>query len=89
MHQFTFIIYFILISIGIIFLFDILQTKHTIWRNFPILGHFRNIFESIGDGIRQYWVANDKEEMPFNRDERSWIYATSKKQKSLLNLWIY
>ena len=66
----------------IIFLFDIIQKKHSIWRNFPIIGHFRNIFISIGAGIRQYWVASDKEEMPFSRYERSWIYATSKKQNN-------
>ena len=80
------IIAIILISfiffITAVFLYDIVQKKHTIWRNFPVVGHFRNIFISIGAGIRQYWVASDKEEMPFSRYERSWIYATSKKQNN-------
>ena len=66
----------------VIFIYDILQKDHAILRIFPIVGHFRYILESIGPGIRQYWVADDKEEMPFNRAERSWIYSTSKKQKS-------
>ena len=80
------IISIILISIlglfASVFLYDISQKRHTIWRNFPIVGHFRNIFISIGAGIRQYWVASDKEEMPFNRNDRNWIYATSKKQNN-------
>ena len=59
-----------------------MQKDHAILRNFPIVGHFRYILETIGPGIRQYWIANDKEEMPFSRAERSWIYMTSKNQKS-------
>ena len=66
----------------IIIIYDLFQKKHTIIRNFPIVGHFRYWIETIGPELRQYIVANDKEEMPFNRSERSWIYATAKKQKS-------
>ena len=66
----------------IVFLHDIFQKKHAIIRNFPIIGHFRYLIEMVGPELRQYIVANDKEEMPFNRSERSWIYATSKKQKN-------
>ena len=78
------IIFLISLSILLLFIFiyDIIQKEHAILRNFPIVGHFRYILESIGPGIRQYWVSNDKEEMPFSRAERSWIYSTSKKQKS-------
>ena len=66
----------------LVFLYDFFQKRHTIWRNFPIVGHLRNIFILIGDPIRQYWVANDKEEMPFDRNDRDWIYATSKKENN-------
>ena len=51
-------------------------------RNFPVVGHLRYLMEKIGPELRQYWVANDKEEMPFTRAERTWIYATSKKQNN-------
>ena len=51
-------------------------------RNFPVVGHLRYLLEKIGPELRQYWVANDKEEMPFTRAERTWIYATSKKQNN-------
>jgi len=76
------ILIIISILILVIFIYDIFQKEHAILRNFPVLGHFRYLLESIGPGIRQYWITNDKEEMPFSRSERSWIYATSKKQKS-------
>ncbi|EPG65959.1 FMN-binding glutamate synthase family protein [Leptospira wolffii] len=66
----------------VVFIHDLLQRKHTIKHNFPIVGHIRYLFEKIGPELRQYWVANDKEEMPFNRAERSWVYATSKMQNN-------
>ena len=57
---------------------DILQNKHSVKHNFPIIGHMRYLVEAIGPGVRQYLVASDKEEAPFNRDERRWVYATAK-----------
>lgn len=66
----------------IVFLRDITQKTHTIQRNFPIVGRLRYFLEMIGPELRQYWVAHDKEERPFDRTERSWIYATAKGQNS-------
>ena len=74
--------FYVLIIFFVIFLYDLFQKEHAIIRNFPIIGHFRYWIETIGPEIRQYIVANDKEEMPFNRSERSWIYATAKKEKN-------
>ena len=59
------------------------QKKHAITHNFPIVGHLRYWLEKIGPEIRQYIVANNLEELPFNRQERSWIYASSKKENDL------
>lgn len=61
---------------------DILQRKHTISHNFPVVGHIRYLLESIGPEMRQYFIANNREELPFNRSERSWIYASSKQQNN-------
>ena len=72
----------ILLILFLILIHDIFQKEHAILRNFPLLGRVRYLLESLGPGIRQYWITNDKEEMPFSRAERSWIYATSKKEKS-------
>jgi len=60
-----------------------LQKKHTISHNFPLIGHFRYWLEQIGPELRQYIVANNREELPFNRQERSWIYASSKNENNL------
>ena len=56
--------------------------RHTISHNFPLLGHFRYLLEKIGPEIRQYLVANNREELPFNRSDRSWIYASAKEQNN-------
>lgn len=56
--------------------------KHSITSNFPVVGHIRYMLEKFGPEIRQYFVANNREELPFNRSERSWIYASSKKQNN-------
>lgn len=61
---------------------DLLQKKHTIRRNFPIIGNFRYLLESIGPELRQYIVTSNNEEKPFNRDERRWVYASSKKENT-------
>jgi len=72
----------IIIVLSVITLRDIVQKKHTISHNFPIIGHLRYLFEKIGPEIRQYFVANNREELPFNRIERSWIYASAKKENN-------
>ncbi len=59
-----------------------INRKHTIKHNFPVVGHFRYWLEKIGPELRQYIVANNREELPFNRSQRSWIYASSKKQNN-------
>ena len=56
--------------------------KHTISHNFPVIGHIRYLLEKIGPELRQYIVANNREELPFDRSQRSWIYASSKKQNN-------
>ncbi len=68
--------------LGVVAIRDVLQKTHTIKHNFPVVGHIRYWLETIGPELRQYWVANDKEEMPFNRAERTWIYASAKGQNS-------
>ena len=60
-------------------LYDLLQKRHAILRSFPIIGHLRYILESIGPELRQYIVTDNDEERPFTRDQRRWVYASSKK----------
>lgn len=57
---------------------DSLQTEHTILRNFPLIGHFRYIFEGIRPEINQYFVESDIDGRPFNRISRSIVYQRAK-----------
>lgn len=62
--------------------YDLLQKKHAVVRNFPIIGHFRYWLEAVGPELRQYIVTSNDEERPFSRDERRWVYSTAKRQNS-------
>lgn len=74
---------YVLGLLGLVAFRDIfIQKSHTISHNYPIVGHLRYWLESIGPEMRQYFVANNREELPFNRIERSWIYASAKKENN-------
>jgi len=68
--------------IVIVAIYDIFNKKHIVLRNFPVVGHIRYWLESIGPELRQYIVANNREELPFNRIERGWIYASAKNENN-------
>ena len=72
----------LLASLGALAAYDLTQKKHAILRNFPIVGHFRYLIEAIGPGLRQYIVTGNDEERPFSRDQRRWVYASSKKEET-------
>ena len=57
---------------------DLLQKRHSILRNFPIIGHFRYLFEFIRPEIQQYFIERNTDGKPFDRDTRSMIYARAK-----------
>lgn len=66
----------------LVVVYDVVQTKHAILRNYPIVGHLRYILEAFGPELRQYIVTSNDEERPFSRDQRRWVYASSKKQNN-------
>jgi hypothetical protein len=73
-----------LLGVGILvvlvmYLIDKTQTSQTIRRNYPVVGRFRYLFEHLGEFFRQYFFAMDREELPFNRAERAWVYRAAKK----------
>ena len=71
------------VALGIgIAIYDLTQRQHAILRNFPIIGHFRYCLEAVGPELRQYIVTDNNEERPFSRDQRRWIYASSKRQNN-------
>jgi glutamate synthase domain-containing protein 2 len=65
-------------AIAVMYVVDKLQTHSAIRRNFPVIGRFRYFFENLGEYFRQYFFAQDREEMPFNRAQRSWVYRAAK-----------
>jgi glutamate synthase domain-containing protein 2 len=62
----------------VFYIIDVFQTRHTIRRNYPLLGRFRYLFENLGEFFRQYFYSQDREELPFNRAQRSWVYRAAK-----------
>ena len=75
---FLFAVGAIIVLVVVLYVIDVTQTKHAIRRNFPVIGRFRYWFEHLGEFFRQYFFAMDREEMPFNRAERSWVYRAAK-----------
>ncbi len=63
--------------IVILFIIDITQTRDAIRRNYPVIGRFRYLFSTLGEFFRQYFFAQDREEMPFNRAQREWVYRSA------------
>ncbi|MFD1216156.1 FMN-binding glutamate synthase family protein [Microbulbifer celer] len=81
---FAFALVLLVLYVVYMYLSDISQTKQAIRRNFPVLGRFRYQFEHLGEFFRQYFFSLDREEMPFNRAQRSWVYRAAKNVDSTL-----
>lgn len=60
---------------------DLLQTRHTVLRVYPILGHVRFLMEAIRPEIRQYFIEADTEATPFDRETRDLVYQRAKGTK--------
>jgi glutamate synthase domain-containing protein 2 len=58
--------------------YDVIQGRHSILRNYPLLGHMRFMFEGIRPEIRQYLIESDQDEEPFSREVRSLVYQRAK-----------
>ncbi len=77
--------YWILLLLSLlagVVVYDLVQRRHAILRNFPIIGHFRYLLEAVGPELRQYIVTSNNEERPFSRDQRRWVYASAKLENS-------
>ena len=66
----------------VMYIVDRTQHSHAVRRNFPVIGRFRYLFEHLGEFFRQYFFAMDREELPFNRAQRSWAYRAAKDIKN-------
>jgi glutamate synthase domain-containing protein 2 len=71
-------LYIVIVPIMLLGLRDIFQKKRTILRNYPVLGHFRYLLESIRPEIQQYFVERFDDGKPFSREQRSVVYQRAK-----------
>ena len=67
-------------ALSLIGINDLLQSHHSVRRNYPILGHIRYLMETIRPEIRQYMLEGDDEQLPFSRAQRSMVYQRAKNQ---------
>ena len=74
----------IIAALVFVFISDITQKKHGVLRNYPVIGHLRYWFEQLGEYFRQYFFAGDRDEMPFNRATRSWVYRLAKNEGGII-----
>ena len=77
-YLFVVLIGLALLAVIVVYICDISQTRQALRRNYPVIAHFRYLFEHLGGFFRQYFFAMDREEMPFNRAQRSWVYRAAK-----------
>src|SRR3954468_11867362 len=71
-------------ALAFLFVRDITQKKHSVLRNYPVIGRLRYFFEELGEYFRQYFFSGDREEMPFNRATRGWVYRLAKNEGGLI-----
>jgi len=79
MPEWLWVVVAVVIGLAALAAYDLVQHRHAILRNFPIIGHLRYLLESVGPELRQYIVTDNRQERPFDRDQRKWIYASAKR----------
>lgn len=69
------VVFTVLAAIGI---YDLIQKRHSVLRNYPILGHLRYLLEMVRPELQQYFIERNFDGRPFDRDKRSLIYERAK-----------
>ena len=69
------LVFGILVGVGV---YDIKQSRRSVLRNYPVIGHIRYMLEYIRPEIRQYFLESDSEAAPFSRSQRSLVYQRAK-----------
>ncbi len=80
---FIFIVGLAFLALMAMYVVDATQSKDAIRHNYPVVGRFRDLFTRLGEFFRQYFFALDREELPFNRAERDWIYKSAKGRSNI------
>jgi glutamate synthase domain-containing protein 2 len=69
----------VFLALSLLGLWDLLQRRHTLLRNYPLLGHVRWIFEYLRPFLRSYIVESDLHGRPYNREQRALVYERAKR----------
>ncbi len=80
-HQAWLIVFCVLFPLVLVGIFDVTQSEHSLLRNYPVIGSVRWIFEALRPYLRQYLMEDDQSERPYNREDRSIIYARAKNEE--------
>ncbi|MCL8381332.1 FMN-binding glutamate synthase family protein [Xanthobacter aminoxidans] len=80
-HQAWLIVFCVLFPLVLVGIFDVTQSEHSLLRNYPVIGSVRWIFEAMRPYLRQYLMEDDQSERPYNREDRSIIYARAKNEE--------
>lgn len=78
------VVVLVLAALVFFYIRDVTQKQHAILRNFPIVGRLRYFFEQLGEYFRQYFFLGDRDEMPFNRATRGWVYRLAKNEGGMV-----
>ncbi len=68
----------IVIGLSCVGVWDVVQTKHAILRNYPVVGHGRYVAEKLRPELLQYFIESDIDGRPFSREVRSLVYQRAK-----------
>jgi len=79
---FVFLVGLAVAAIIVLFFIDRMQTADAVRRNYPVIGRLRYVFTELGEFFRQYFFAMDREEMPFNRAQRDWVYEAAQNKST-------
>ena len=75
-----------LVTVAVLYVVDVSQNTQAIRKNYPVIGRLRYVFEHLGVFFRQYFFAMDREELPFNRAQRTWVARAAKRIDSTVAL---
>lgn len=81
---FSLVVLLATLTYSIIGLHDIFYSRHALNRLYPVVAYFRYFLESYRVEVQQYFIANDTEELPFNREQRSLVYQRSKNERDTI-----
>ncbi|MGH3438378.1 MAG: FMN-binding glutamate synthase family protein, partial [Sciscionella sp.] len=67
-----------LLALAAVGVYDLVQRRHSILRNYPVIGHLRFLMEALRPEIQQYFIENNTDGRPFSRETRSVVYQRAK-----------